>query len=233
MNTFDNNNKLVIVGDGAFAEVACEYFQTDSEFEVVAFAVEKSHWTKKHLLDLPVILLEDIEDFYPPSTVKIYCAVGYGGLNTHRDRLLTIVKGKKYKLASFISTKASIARNVLLGEHLFILENNVIQPFSKIHDNVILWSGNHIGHHSRIHKNVFISSHVVISGSTQIKRNSFLGVNSTISNNLVIEKFNWVGPGVLLQKSTKPYEIWKHKGDFSVQVSTKKFFNLGDIDERS
>jgi hypothetical protein len=31
--------KLVVLGDGAFAEIAYEYFTHDSEYEVVAFAV--------------------------------------------------------------------------------------------------------------------------------------------------------------------------------------------------
>jgi uncharacterized UPF0146 family protein len=34
--------KIVIVGAGEFAEIAYEYFTHDSEFEVVAFSVEKS-----------------------------------------------------------------------------------------------------------------------------------------------------------------------------------------------
>ena len=35
----NSTNKLLIVGDGAFAEVAYEYFTEDSEYEVVGFAV--------------------------------------------------------------------------------------------------------------------------------------------------------------------------------------------------
>ncbi len=32
--------KLIIVGAGEFAEIAYEYFSYDSEYDVVAFAVE-------------------------------------------------------------------------------------------------------------------------------------------------------------------------------------------------
>lgn len=224
-------NELVIVGDGQFAEVACEYFETDSKFKVVAFAVEQAFYKKKRLQNLPIINLDEIEKFYPVEQVKIFCAVGYGGLNTHRERLIKIIKKKNYQLASYISKKANISKSVSLGEHLFIFENNVIQPFSEIQENVILWSGNHIGHHTTIHKNVFITSHVVVSGATEVKRNCFLGVNSAISNNLTIEKFNWVGPGVTLQKSTKPFEMWKIKSDFSLRVDSKKFFKLNHLEE--
>ena len=35
--------KLVIVGDGEFAEIAYEYFTYDSELEVAGFVVEKDY----------------------------------------------------------------------------------------------------------------------------------------------------------------------------------------------
>ena len=39
--------KLVIVGAGEFAEITYEYFTFDSEYEVVAFAVEKEYKKKE------------------------------------------------------------------------------------------------------------------------------------------------------------------------------------------
>ena len=55
-----------------------------------------------------------------------------------------------------------------VGENTFVFEYNVIQPFVKIGNNVVLWSGNHIGHHVVIADHCFITSHVVISGATVI-----------------------------------------------------------------
>ncbi|NRW38220.1 hypothetical protein [Clostridium beijerinckii] len=37
----DKNKKLIIIGDSAFAQIAYEYFTYDSDYEVVAFSVEK------------------------------------------------------------------------------------------------------------------------------------------------------------------------------------------------
>ena len=42
-------NKLIIVGDSAFAEIAYEYFTNDSNYEVVAFSVEDKFLSKKVL----------------------------------------------------------------------------------------------------------------------------------------------------------------------------------------
>ena len=38
----ERSKKIIIVGTSAFAEIAYEYFQYDSEYEVVAFSVEQA-----------------------------------------------------------------------------------------------------------------------------------------------------------------------------------------------
>lgn len=200
--------KLVIVGDSSFAEIAYEYFTYDSNFVVAGFAVERSHRTRETLFDLPVVDLESVEKIFPPEEHMAFVALTYKMLNRIRGRLFFTMKDKGYSLATYVSSRAFVWRNVKLGENAFIFEGNVIQPFSSIEDNVILWSGNHIGHHSVVRKNCFISSHVVISGYCEIGENSFLGVNSTIANNIILGKDSWIGPGVTISKNTKSREVY-------------------------
>ena len=75
---------------------------------------------------------------------------------------------------------------VKLGKTAFILEDNTIQPFATIGNNVTLWSGNHIGHHSTIHDHCFIASHVVISGGVEINESCFIGVNATLRDHIKV-----------------------------------------------
>jgi UDP-3-O-[3-hydroxymyristoyl] glucosamine N-acyltransferase len=87
-----------------------------------------------------------------------------------------------------------------VGDNCFILENNVIQPFVRVGNNVTLWSGNHIGHHSTIGDHCFISSHVVISGSCEIGENCFLGVNATVRDNVKLGPFVVASSGAILME---------------------------------
>lgn len=192
------SRKLVIIGDSAFAEIAYEYFTHDSDYEVVAFSVEKNFIKRDTLFGLPVVAFEGIEESYPPADHYFFTATAYAQLNRLRTRLYTEAKAKGYKPASYISSKSFVWRNVELGEHCFIFEDNTIQPFVKIGSNVIVWSGNHIGHHSKIGKNCFISSHVVISGFCEICENCFLGVNATLVNNIAIGSNCVIGAGALI-----------------------------------
>ena len=221
--------KLIIFGDSAFAEIAFEYFQFDSIYDVVAFCVEENFFKKNELFGLPVISINDLATKFPPEEFEIFVAITYTQLNRVRTRLAKHLKFLGYKLASYVSSRSSLWPNVEIGEHCFIFEDNTLQPFVKIGTNVILWSGNHIGHHSQISENCFISSHVVISGFCIIGKNSFLGVNSTISNNVVIGDDNWIGPACLISRSTDNDLIFNLDQTEASKVSSKKFFKIKDL----
>jgi sugar O-acyltransferase (sialic acid O-acetyltransferase NeuD family) len=187
------NGKLVIVGDSAFAEIAYEYFTHDSVYEVAAFAVEKEFLKRDSLFGVPVVPFETVQERYPPASHHFFAANVYTQGNRLRTRLFETAKAKGYRAASYVSPHAFVWRNVKLGEHCFVFENNVIQPFVTLGDNVVLWSGNHIGHHSKIGSHCFVSSHVVVSGFCSVGESCFLGVNSTISNNITIGRSCVIG----------------------------------------
>jgi sugar O-acyltransferase (sialic acid O-acetyltransferase NeuD family) len=218
--------KIVIIGDSAFAEVAYECFTHDSEYEVVGFVVEAAFIKEAELFGLPVIPFEEIEDYFKPGEVEFYAALVYTQLNRLRTRLYQTAKAKGYRPASYISSRAFVWRNVQLGEHCFIFEDNTVQPFAKIGNNVVLWSGNHIGHHSVIQDNCFIASHVVISGFCDIGPSTFIGVNVSLANNVAIGKDNWLGPGVTIIRNTEPNLLFKGEQPEPAKISPLRFFKV-------
>lgn len=193
--------KLVIVGDGEFGEIAYEYFTYDSEYEVVAFAVEKAYRTKDTLFGLPIVNVEDMEKQYSPKDYQIYVAVTYVKLNRVRRRLFDICKEKGYTGASYVSSHSFVWHNVEIGENTFIFEDNTIQYHVKIGDNVVLWSGNHIGHRTVIEDDCWLTSHDVVSGFCHIGKGSFLGVNATIGDNVRLAEDTVFGAGAVAVKS--------------------------------
>ena len=112
--------KLIIVGDSAFAEIAREYFDTDTEYEVVSFSVESAYIKRQELHGLPVVAFEKLVQTYPPAEYEVYVAIVYTQLNRLRTRLTQATKAHGYKLASYVSPRAFVWRNVEIGEHCFI-----------------------------------------------------------------------------------------------------------------
>lgn len=209
----EKQRKLILIGDSAFAEIAYEYFQHDSVYEVVAFSVEREFLKRDTLFGLPVVAFETLPDHYEPGEHSFFAANVYTQKNQLRTRLYRSAKEKGYAPASYISPHAFVWRNCQIGEHCFIFENNVVQPFVKIGDNVIMWSGNHIGHHSTIMDHCFFSSHVVVSGFCNVGKSCFMGVNSTVANNVNIGDGCIIGAGALIlgdvQNDKTVVGMWK------------------------
>lgn len=200
--------KLVIIGNTSNAKLAHYYFQSDSDYQVVGFAVHKKYIEKLSFCDLPVIELEKLVENYPPQEYDAFVAIGYSGMNSIREGLYQEIKQKGYTLPNYVSSHCTFLTNEEIGDNNLILENNVIQPFVKIGSNNVLWSGNHIGHDVEIMNNCFITSHVVIAGFVTIENNCFFGVNSTIRDGIKIKSFTLIGAGSVIMKSTRAKSVF-------------------------
>ncbi|MCH7321039.1 acetyltransferase [Solibacillus sp. MA9] len=221
-----NEELLLLIGDGEFAEIAYEYFTYDSPYRVVAFAVEKEYLVKETLYGLPVIPFEEIDQWYSPEQYKAFVAINSTKLNRLRTRLYNEVKNKGYKVVSYISSKAFVWRNVKVGENTFIFENNVLQHHVEVGNNVIMWSGNHVGHRSIIKDNSFITSHVVIAGRSEIGESCFLGINSTINDMIKVGKDCFISSGAVVNKNTKEGYIYSGNPAKSMAITSYRYYEI-------
>jgi len=189
---------LVIFGAGDIAEVAHFYFTHDVRREVAAFTVDAAYLKDSNFCGLPVVAFEEAQRRFPAANHDVFVAMSYAKVNAVRAQKCADAKAGGYALATYLSSKATVWPGFKPGENCFILEDNTLQPFATIGDNVTLWSGNHIGHHARIGANCFITSHVVISGGVVVGDNAFLGVNSTVRDHVKIGARSVIGAGSLV-----------------------------------
>ena len=194
--------KLVIFGAGVIARMAHYYFTRDSEHEVVAFTVDQKYRQADTFLDFPLVPFEEVVNTYSPAEYKMFVGLGYGRMNKAREEKYHEAKANGYKLVSYVSSRCSFLTDHPVGDNCFILEDNTIQPFVRIGNNVTLWSGNHIGHDAIIEDHCFLTSHVVVSGFTRIGYNSFIGVNATLRNAITIAPETLIGAGAIIMKDT-------------------------------
>ena len=184
------------------------YLTHDSEHEVVAFTVNESRLDEPELLGLPVVSFETVDREYPADEHSMYVAVGYAQVNRVRARMYEEAKGKGYPLISYVSSGCTTWPGFEIGDNCFIFEDNTIQPFVTIGNDVVMWSGNHIGHHSKIGDHCFITSHVVVSGNVSVGAYSFLGVNATIRDTISIGERNVIGAAALVMRTTGDRELY-------------------------
>lgn len=211
--------KIIVFGNSAIAELADYYFAHDSDHEVAAFAVDADYVDSNMFCGKPLVAFDEVKSAFPPDQHGFFVALSYTNLNTLRREKCDAAEEMGYALTSYVSSRASVLNDGRIGKNCFILEDNTIQPFVTIMNNVTLWSGNHIGHHSTIRDNVFVSSHVVISGGCTIEENCFLGVNVTIRDGVTIGAKSVLGAGAIILGNVEPEgvyltektERWKHR----------------------
>lgn len=199
----EKTSKVVIFGAGKFAQVAKVYLTCDSPYEVAAFTVDRAYMQGGSAYGLPVVPFDEVESAYPPEHYKMLVAVGYSEGNSLRARKYEEAKAKGYELISYVNSRTAIWGEVEIGDNCFIFENQTIQPFVRIGNDVVIWSGNHIGHHSSIGDHCFITSHVVVSGGVTVGPYSFLGVNSCLRDGIRIAKGSVIGMGAVVVKDTQ------------------------------
>jgi len=212
--------KLIIYGIGKFTDYISYLFSNESDFEIVTYCLEDNYLSKlkKEELNKPIVSLEEVMEKFPPDDHYFFVAVGNDQV---RERIFNECKKKKYRFASFISSKSVLYPDISLGENIFISEDTAIQPFVKILDNSML-IGARVGHHSVIGKNTLISLSS-IGANCIIGDNSFLGINSAIMPNIIIGKKNIIGMGCTITKNTSDLEV------YSNSTTKKRSLNYNDI----
>ena len=194
--------KLVIFGAGDIARLAHYYYTSDSDHQVVAFTVDEQYRRSETFLDLPLQSFEKVVATYPPDEYKMFVALSYARMNKVRAEKYAQAKASGYELVSYVSSRCSFLTEHPVGDNCFILEDNTIQPFVRIGNDVTLWSGNHIGHDAVIEDHCFLSSHIVVSGHVRIRDHCFVGVNATLRNSITIAPASLIGAGAIIMKDT-------------------------------
>lgn len=221
---------VIIFGNGKMAQLAHFYFTHDSEYEPVAFTVDAAYLGgEKQYLGLPLVAFEEVETHYSPENCLMFIAIGYTKLNAVRTNCFLKAKTKGYRLASYMSSRASHWGDVVIGENCFILENQIIQPFVKFGDNVFVWGGCLFGHDVVVEDHCYLAAHIVISGGVRIGTGSFIGINATLRDNVVIGEKCIIGAGALILRSTKPKEVYIAKSTDLYPMDSDRFERMMEI----
>ena len=69
--------EIIIFGAGDIAELANYYFTHDSEYDVVAYTVDREFMPIDSALELPVVPFDEISKHYPPEQYSLFIALSY------------------------------------------------------------------------------------------------------------------------------------------------------------
>jgi len=200
--------KLLLFGAGAFAEIAHYYFREDSDYEPVAFVVDASHLQETTYHGLPVVAWDEAARRFPTQDHDLFVALGLHRLNQTRAEKVAMAEAAGYRVANFVSSKATVPRDVVIGANTMIMEHTGIQPYCHIGRNTIVWGMTRIAFRTRIGDHCWLVS-PVFGESCTVGDHSFIGLNATIAPHVRVAERNLVGAGAVLTQDTLPDQVFR------------------------
>jgi sugar O-acyltransferase (sialic acid O-acetyltransferase NeuD family) len=189
---------LVLFGSGAVARMVRYLLEQESEHKVVAITLDRDHLAEAGPSDLPLVPFEELTDHYPPSRFPLFIAVGYRQMNGLRATRYRVAKRLGYELITHVSPRASTWPDLEIGENCLVMDNTVVQPFSRIGNDCILWSGSHIAHEARLGDHCYVAARAVVSGFASVGERTFLGTGSIIRDGITVGDRCLIGAGAVI-----------------------------------
>ncbi len=196
------SNKLIIYGAGPLAELMHYHFTQETEYEVVGFCLDTPYITDKTLCRLPIVPFETIEQTHPASAYKMFVAIGYSSIR-NRQLMFNKAKAKHYQLVNFISKTAHTRENLIIGENNLIQARVEIEPFAKIGNNNIFWTGSILGHHFTIGDHNYIAGNCGFGGYCTMGNLCFMGNAAVTANHINIADETYMVAGTVILKDTE------------------------------
>ncbi len=218
--------KTVIFGASPAAVLCYSELTRDSPYEVAAFTIDRSYIREQELYRLPVVPFEDIESIYPPGDFNMLVAIFASKMNKTRARKYEQAKAKGYELISYISSRAIICPDLVIGDNCYISEGSICKPFLKIGNNVMIMSGVLLGHYSVIKDHCFISSRSVILGAVTVEPYCVLGANSTILDGVTVAKECFIGAGAVIHEDTQEKGVYRVNPPVLLPLPSDKLENV-------
>jgi sugar O-acyltransferase (sialic acid O-acetyltransferase NeuD family) len=217
--------RVVIFGTNEMAMISHFYFTHDSPHEVVAFTVNAAFITSKQFCGLPVVPFEELENHYPPDQNSIFIAMFFGRVNKSRAEKYNEARSRGYSFVSYVSSKATVWPDLIIGENCLVIEGSVLNPFVRIANDVVI-AGGVIGHHCVVSDHCFICANAVLLGGVSVGDFSFIGANSVIKQGVRIGNESIVGAGAFINNDTNDGSVYVTKPAEMLKMSSADFSPL-------
>lgn len=208
LQALSEGKNVVIVGTAETAAVVFEYLSDDTPHRVVAFSAERRFITADSYYGLPIVPFEYLLTAYPAARNHVFIAVSFTQLNQVRGRLYRAVKKAGFDCVSYVSSHASVAPDVAIGENVMVQENVTLQYEARVGANTFLGSGTHVGYRSVIGADCFTGPHVTVGDSCNVGPGSLLGAASCLTDGCSAGENCVVGAGAVVTKDALPRHVY-------------------------
>ena len=213
--------QLYIFGTQNFADMCLYLFTEDSEYRVAGFTVDERYMTESTRHGLPVIPYERFRERVSPEDADLFVAVGIARLNQARAGKVAQVQEDGYRLASFISSRASVPRGFSVGANTMVMDQVNIHPYVTIGTDTIIWSNSRIALKTCIGDHAWVTS-AVVGESARIGDYTFVGLNATVAPYVQVGTHNLIGASAVILQNTPDYAVFRGPRSKPARISSER-----------
>lgn len=215
--------KIILIGSGGHSKSVIDTIERSGAFEIAGYIdasdAEKSSYRVYHHIGSD----SDLRSIYNSGIKYAFICIGYLGKGNVRDKIYGELKTIGYILPNIIDDTALVARDVIMGDGIFIGKNAVVNANAKLGRMSIINTATIVEHDCSIGEYTHIAVSAVICGGTSIGSHCLVGANATIIQALSICNNVIIGAGTTVSKSiTNPCTVIGKKMEILEQGDAKK-----------
>jgi len=196
--------KTVLYGNGEYARIIHQSIIEDGTLDVVAFAADSQFIRESSFRGLSLVAFENVESAYPPDEFTMLVVIGFWRMR-NREVMFNKAKAKGYALQNYISPRAIVSSDAVMGENNIISEGVILGPFGQLGDNNMIRPNTFVAHDFKIHSHCYVAAGCNIGGRCEIGDLSFLGLGSIVIDSIIVGRETLVGAGSLVLQNTEPW----------------------------
>lgn len=212
-------HKIVVWGASGHALVVADILRLAGHYKIVGFLDDLNieRWNSEFCGATILGGREQLDILRDEGIEEIIFGVGDCDA---RLRLSEFARAKGFRLAKAIHPQAIVAQDVSIGVGTVICAGAVVNPGSKIGENVIINTCASVDHECVIEDGVHIGPGVHLGGRVRVARASWIGIGAIISDRIDIGEHSLIGAGAVVIKSVPgnvvalgvPAEIIRERG---------------------
>jgi sugar O-acyltransferase (sialic acid O-acetyltransferase NeuD family) len=193
--------KLVIAGAGGHGKVVCDALLAGGfpPADIVGFVDDNRELTGRIVMGFPV--LESLEAGRLDRSVRV--ALGIGG-NSARRRQFERALALGYEPFTVVHPRAVVGGGCVLGRGVVAFANVVINPDTRIGDNVILNTGCSVDHDCRVGAHSHIGPGARLAGGVIVGEETLIGIGSSVVPGVSIGPGCVIGAGAAVIEDVEP-----------------------------
>lgn len=194
---------VIIFGLSDFAELLYESIKINASKvnqNPVGFVVDDEYYQQKRFCDEYVYRYSELKKTFSCNEVEILIAVGYSGMNRHRQEIFRRILHDGWAIASYIDPD-SIIRTKSLGRGNIIFDTVNIGIGCQVGDGNVFYPGAFLAHHCTIGNFNFFAPRTSIAGRVKIGDSCFFGNNSCTKDHIQIADQTLVGAGCYMDSN--------------------------------